>query len=42
MPLRWEELDRPETLAFTPEAALERLRSRGDLFAPVLQIVQRL
>jgi bifunctional non-homologous end joining protein LigD len=41
-PLRWEELEHPEALAFTPQAALGRLRSDGDLFAPVLRIVQRL
>ena len=41
-PLRWEELEHPEALAFTPQAALRRLRSSGDLFAPVLELVQRL
>lgn len=41
-PLRWEELADPRGLAFTPARALERLRRDGDLFRPVLELVQRL
>jgi bifunctional non-homologous end joining protein LigD len=41
-PLRWEELKEPRTLAFTPARALDRLRRDGDLFRPVLELVQRL
>jgi bifunctional non-homologous end joining protein LigD len=42
MPLRWEELDEPEKLAFTPRAAIERLHSEGDLFREVLTLSQPL
>ncbi|HYY51244.1 MAG TPA: non-homologous end-joining DNA ligase [Myxococcales bacterium] len=43
MPLRWEELSsEPRKLAFTPETALDRLRRDGDLFRPVVELVQRL
>lgn len=31
-PLRWEELQHPDRLAFTPQMALERLARDGDLF----------
>ena len=41
-PLRWEELEHPEKLAFTPRAAVERLHTHGDLFREVLEIVQPL
>jgi bifunctional non-homologous end joining protein LigD len=48
MPVRWEELKkmlrtkRPESLFFTPGAALKRLKKVGDLFAPVLELKQKL
>jgi len=43
MPLRWEELSvEPRRLGFTPEAALDRLRRDGDIFRPVVELVQPL
>lgn len=48
MPLAWDELKRlcrkgdREALDFTPGEALQRLRSKGDLFAPVLTLKQSL
>jgi bifunctional non-homologous end joining protein LigD len=43
MPLRWQELEsEPQRLGFKPEVALDRLRREGDLFRPVLELVQRL
>ncbi len=45
MPVTWDELKRlkrPETLVFTPDAALKRLKKRGDLFEPVLTLKQKL
>jgi bifunctional non-homologous end joining protein LigD len=45
MPVTWTELQRlrkPSDLAFSPAAALSRLRKRGDLFAPVLTLKQKL
>jgi bifunctional non-homologous end joining protein LigD len=45
MPVTWDELKRvkrPETLFFTPDAALKRLGKRGDLFEPVLTLKQQL
>jgi bifunctional non-homologous end joining protein LigD len=45
MPVTWEELKRlkrPETLFFSPDAALKRLSKLGDLFAPVLTLKQKL
>ncbi len=45
MPVTWDELKRlkrPETLFFTPDAALKRLEKLGDLFAPVLTLKQKL
>src|SRR6185369_10560562 len=48
MPVRWDELVAAEKsrdvagLVFSPEAALERLASTGDLFAPVLEKTQEL
>jgi bifunctional non-homologous end joining protein LigD len=47
MPVEWEELsfalrkDRKELLYFKPEEALARLETSGDLFAPVLSLVQK-
>jgi bifunctional non-homologous end joining protein LigD len=48
MPVDWEELNRAmrarssDPLFFSPEAALARIKKRGDLFAPVLKLKQRL
>jgi bifunctional non-homologous end joining protein LigD len=48
MPMSWEELRKilktgdASTLFFEPEAALKRLENRGDLFAPLLKLKQRL
>ena len=44
MPVQWEELEKPKRAAlyFEPEAALSRLTKRGDLFAPLLKMKQRL
>ncbi|HEX2228423.1 MAG TPA: non-homologous end-joining DNA ligase [Candidatus Binatia bacterium] len=48
MPVTWEELRKaqqkgdPSVLFFDPEAALTRLDRIGDLFAPVLQLKQKL
>jgi bifunctional non-homologous end joining protein LigD len=47
-PLAWEEVaaaaaaDRPELLVFTAEQMPPRVEERGDLFGPVLDLVQRL
>ena len=47
-PLEWEEVSAvcdgadPESLRFSAGRALERVADRGDLFAPVLSLVQRL
>ena len=40
MPVTWEEIERGHLLEFSPEEALQRLRH--DLFAPVLQLKQKL
>jgi bifunctional non-homologous end joining protein LigD len=48
MPVTWDELSKAlkrrdtSALYFEPEAALERLQKRGDLFAPVLKLKQKL
>lgn len=48
MPVEWKELasaarrGRLESLQFPPDAALKRLAKRGDLFAPVLTLKQKL
>lgn len=48
MPVDWRELTRArrsgkvDALYFDPRAALARLRRRGDLFAPVLELKQKL
>jgi bifunctional non-homologous end joining protein LigD len=48
MPVEWKELSRAQRqgrtddLYFRPKDALARLRKRGDLFAPVLELKQRL
>jgi bifunctional non-homologous end joining protein LigD len=44
-PLTWEEVRgarRPEDLTFEAPAVLDRVAEQGDLFAPVLSLVQRL
>jgi bifunctional non-homologous end joining protein LigD len=42
MPVRWEELQRPRKLTWTPDEALARVRKAGDLFAPALKMKQSL
>jgi bifunctional non-homologous end joining protein LigD len=48
MPVSWDELKRAmsrkdrESLYFTPQKALERVRESGDSFAPVLKLKQKL
>jgi bifunctional non-homologous end joining protein LigD len=42
MPVTWEELEKGKPLEFTPDQAIARLRKVGDLFAPVLQVKQKL
>ncbi|HEX6640901.1 MAG TPA: hypothetical protein VF215_07295, partial [Thermoanaerobaculia bacterium] len=42
MPVTWKELENPRGLEFTPDEALARVRKRGDLFAPVLKVKQKL
>ncbi|HEX4667594.1 MAG TPA: non-homologous end-joining DNA ligase [Chthoniobacterales bacterium] len=44
MPVAWDELkkERVDDLYFEPEEALKRLAKRGDLFAPVLKVKQKL
>jgi bifunctional non-homologous end joining protein LigD len=48
VPLEWKELERAlrrrdlAALVFGPEEALKRVEERGDLFAPVLSLVQEL
>ncbi len=39
-PLRWEELDAPDTLVFEASDVLERVEEHGDLFAPVVELQQ--
>jgi bifunctional non-homologous end joining protein LigD len=47
-PLRWEEVEavlesgEPEDLTFTSDQVLERVAAHGDLFAPVVELVQPL
>jgi bifunctional non-homologous end joining protein LigD len=47
-PLAWDELDRARRarkavgLQFEPEAVLQRVQSMGDIFAPVLELKQKL
>jgi bifunctional non-homologous end joining protein LigD len=47
-PLAWDELEsarrarKPARLQFEPEAVLQRVQSMGDLFAPVLELKQKL
>lgn len=42
MPLTWAEVEKHAPLEFTPEAALRRIARKGDLFAPVLKLKQKL
>jgi bifunctional non-homologous end joining protein LigD len=42
MPLTWSEVQKRAPLEFTPDAALKRLARKGDLFAPVLRMKQKL
>jgi bifunctional non-homologous end joining protein LigD len=44
MPVTWDEVEAADrdALFFTPDAAVKRLRKRGDLFAPVLTLSQAL
>lgn len=48
LPITWEELERAlqggrlDELRFSPAAAIKRIRKVGDLFAPVLQLKQKL
>jgi bifunctional non-homologous end joining protein LigD len=41
-PLAWDEVERREPLVFAPAAVLGRVAQLGDLFAPVLELEQRL
>jgi bifunctional non-homologous end joining protein LigD len=41
-PLAWDEVERRPPLGFAPAEALERVERIGDLFAPVLELEQRL
>jgi bifunctional non-homologous end joining protein LigD len=41
-PLRWEELDDPDSLVFEASDVLERIEEHGDLFAPVVEMRQEL
>ena len=47
-PLHWDEVTacreqrRPELLTFSPAQVLERIASRGDLFAPAAELHQNL
>src|SRR5205085_2523797 len=42
MPLTWPEVEKGQRLEFSPREAIARLTKRGDLFAPVLKVKQRL
>jgi bifunctional non-homologous end joining protein LigD len=42
MPVTWQELERPRGLEFSPDEALARVHKKGDLFAPVLTLKQKL
>jgi bifunctional non-homologous end joining protein LigD len=42
-PVDWEEVEDPaRPLRFSPEQVLSRIEQTGDLFSPVLELVQRL
>ncbi len=43
MPVTWEEIARPKSLPVpTPALAIKRCEQQGDLFRPVLEMVQKL
>jgi bifunctional non-homologous end joining protein LigD len=42
MPVTWAEVERARGLDFTPDQAVKRASKRGDLFAPVLKLKQKL
>ncbi|HEY2091475.1 MAG TPA: non-homologous end-joining DNA ligase [Thermoanaerobaculia bacterium] len=42
MPLAWSEVKKHAPLEFPPDAALRRIAKKGDLFAPVLKLKQKL
>jgi bifunctional non-homologous end joining protein LigD len=48
MPLTWDEVEEladdgdPESVRFEAPQALERIEEKGDLFAPVLELKQKL
>ena len=42
MPVTWDEVRKANAPDFTPDAALKRIAERGDLFAPVLKLKQKL
>lgn len=48
MPLSWKEVEsllrtgKPETVRFTPDEAVARVEEKGDLFAPLLTLQQKL
>jgi bifunctional non-homologous end joining protein LigD len=42
MPLTWAEVERARNLDFTPAQAIARVKKRGDLFAQVLTLKQKL
>jgi bifunctional non-homologous end joining protein LigD len=41
-PVRWEELDDPDSLVFEAADVLERVEKHGDLFAPMAELQQEL
>jgi bifunctional non-homologous end joining protein LigD len=41
-PLRWEEVEEPDSLVFEAGDVLERVEEHGDLFAPVVELRQAL
>ena len=41
-PLRWAELEQPDSLVFEAADVLERVEEQGDLFAPVVELRQEL
>jgi bifunctional non-homologous end joining protein LigD len=42
MPVTWNEVESAGEMEWSPEEALARLRKRGDLFAPMLKVRQKL
>ena len=41
-PLRWEELEEPDSLVFEAADVVERVAEHGDLFSPVVEQQQHL